>query len=152
LKIVAQQTMNAAKLTEGMFKAINSHDLAGIGKFLADDVQAWDPLMPAPIKGRKAVEEYFRGQFRTFPDANIKVLNHIENPAGDTVATEMEWTGTQRGPIENPGMPTIPPTNKRVSGKGVIVGRARNGKVASFSVYYDTGSMMQQLGLMPGAQ
>jgi len=31
----------------------------------------------------------------------------------------------------------------------VIVGRAKNGKITSFSVYFDTGSMMQQLGLAP---
>ena len=142
------QTKSAAALSDAVFKAINAHDPAGIVAYMADDVAAWDVTLQAPVKGKKAVEEYFRSQFRTFPDVNIKTLNHIENPGGDSVATEIEWTGTQKGPIEMPGMPAIPPTNKRVKGRGVIVGRSKNGKVTSFGVYYDTGSMMAQLGLL----
>jgi len=142
------QTKSAAALSDAVFKAINAHDPAGIVAYMADDVAAWDVTLQAPVKGKKAVEEYFRSQFRTFPDVNIKTLNHIENPGGDSVATEIEWTGTQKGPIEMPGMPAIPPTNKRAKGRGVVVGRSKNGKVTSFSVYYDTGSMMAQLGLL----
>ena len=141
---------NAAQLSESVFKAINSHDPAKIAAHFADDATGWDPTMPSPVKGRKAIEEYFRGQFKTFPDANIRILHHIENPTGDSVATEIEWSGTQKGAIEMPGMPAIPPTNKRVNGRGVIVGRAKNGKVTSFNVYYDTGSMLAQLGLLGG--
>jgi len=142
------QARSAAALSEAVFKAINAHDPTAIVAYMAEDVTAWDATLPAPVKGRKGVEEYFRNQFRTFPDANVKTLNHIESPGGDSVATEIEWTGTQKGPIEMPGMPAIPPTNKRVNGRGVIVGRSKNGKVTSFSVYYDTGSMMAQLGLL----
>ena len=138
---------NAAQLSEAVFNAINAHDPSRMTALMADDVVAWDPTIPTPLKGKQAVEQYFRAQFKTFPDAHVKVLSHIESQDGNTVATEMEWSGTQKGAIEMPGQPSIPPTNRKVTGKGVIVGRAKNGKVTSFSVYYDTGSMMQQLGL-----
>jgi len=141
------ETRSTKTLTEAAFKAINAHDPAALAGLFADDATGWDVVMPAAVKGPKAISEYFRGQFKTFPDANIKTVSTIEG--GDSVATEIEWTGTQKGPIEMPGMPTIPPTNRKVSGRGVIVSRSKNGKVTSFSVYYDTGSMMQQLGLGP---
>ena len=145
-----QAQISGARLSEAVFKGINAHDVTGISRYFADDVTAWDPTMQTPLKGRKAVEEYFRGQFRTFPDANVKVLQHIENVSGDSVATEIEWSGTQKGPIENPGLPPIPPTNKRVNGRAVMVGRSKDGKVTSFSIYYDLSTMMSQLGLAPG--
>jgi len=98
-------------LAEAVFKAINAHDLVGISGLFAEDATGWDPTLPAAVKGPKAIQQYFRDQFKTFPDANIRTLSTIES--SDAVAAEIEWTGTQKGPIEMPGQPAIPPTNSK---------------------------------------
>ena len=142
----------ATMLAEEFNDAQNRHDIARLGELVADDVAYWDPGLPAPITGRTAVENYFREGWKSFPDANVKVLNRIES--GDQVVDEMEWSGTHKGAINVPGQPSIPPTGKRVWGKAVAVARTNAGKITSINVYYDNLSMMAQLGLMeqPGSK
>ena len=137
----------AVMLAEEFTNAQNAHDGAKLGELVADDVAYWDPSLPAAITGRMAVENYFKESWKSFPDANVKVLNRIES--GDQVVDEVEWSGTQKGAINVPGQPPIPPTGKRVWGKAVAVARTKAGKITSLSVYYDNMSMMTQLGLMP---
>ena len=147
---MASQTESVSALADAFQKAVNAHDARKVGELLTEDVTYWEANLPAPIHGRKAVEEHFRENWKPFPDATIRSVNRIVS--GDWVADESEWTGTHKGPIQAPGQPPIPATGKRVSGKAVAIARAEKGKVKQLSIYYDNMAFMAQLGLMPGPQ
>jgi predicted ester cyclase len=68
----------------------------------------------------------------------------------DQVAAEVEFTGTNSGPMQMaPGAPTIPATGKKVMGKGTYFVRVRNGKGVEVHSYPDGAGLMMQLGLVP---
>jgi len=145
---MTSHTENVSALADAFQHALNAHDAARVGELMADDVTYWEANLPAPIHGRRAVEDHFRENWKPFPDATIRSVNRIVS--GDWVADESEWTATHLGPLETPGQPPIPATNKRISGKAVAVARAEHGKVKQLSIYYDNMTFMAQLGLMPG--
>jgi predicted ester cyclase len=66
----------------------------------------------------------------------------------DSVAAELEFTGTNTGPLAMGGM-EIPATGRSVVGRGAYFARVRNGQVVEFSSHPDAAGMMTQLGLMP---
>ena len=142
----------AGMLSEAFMEASNRHDVAKMSEMLADNVSYWEANLPAPIKGRDAVAMHFRDNWKVFPDSNIKMLNRVES--GDWVVDEVEWTGTQKGPINVPGQPPIPATNKRAMGKAVSVAKVTGGKIESLNIYYDNMAFLAQLGVMgaPGSR
>jgi ketosteroid isomerase-like protein len=68
--------------------------------------------------------------------------------SGDQAVGEMTYRGTQTGPLVGPAG-EIPPTGKSVELRGAAWITIRDGRIARFDGYYDTMSMMVQLGLMP---
>ena len=78
-----------------------------------------------------------------FPDARGTVENRIA--AGDQVAGEVVWTGTNTGSLNR-----MPPTGKRVQVRAAVVLRAEGGKIAHLRHYLDVAGLMQQLGAAPG--
>ena len=145
---MSSHTGNIVALAEDFFKAMNSHDPAKIAAFFAEDSTFWEASLPAPIKGKKAVEEHFRENWKAFPDSTVKLLNRITS--GEWIADEVEWSGTHKGPIQAPGQPPIPPTGKHILGKAVAYVQTSKGKVKQMNIYYDNMAVMAQLGLMPG--
>ena len=142
----------AGMLSEMFMEASNRHDVSKVSELLADNVTYWEPTLPAPINGREAVSMHLKDGWKVFPDSNLKLLNRVES--GDWVVDEVEWAGTQKGPIDMPGQMPIPATNKRAMGRAVSVAKVSGGKITSVNVYYDNMGMLAQLGLMgaPGSR
>lgn len=130
---------------DAFVKALNAHDAKTLGEQLAENVTYWEANLPAPITGRRAVEDHFRENWKPFPDASIKVVNRVAS--GDFVVDEVTWSGTHKGPLKTPQQ-TIPPTGKRVEGLAVGVAKVEKGKISRLSIYYDNMAYMAQLGLM----
>ena len=68
--------------------------------------------------------------------------------SGDTVVVEFTGRGTHSGTLKT-SMGDIPPTGKSVTLKLCDVTEYRDGLVVRQRSYFDTGSMMAQLGLLP---
>ena len=66
----------------------------------------------------------------------------------DSVAAEIEWTGTNSGPMEMGGK-VIPPTNKTAIGRGSYMAFVRDGKIVEFRSHPDAAGIMMQLGFLP---
>jgi predicted ester cyclase len=81
-----------------------------------------------------------------FPDCQEKQTDRIVGD--DAVAVEVEFTGTNTGPMVMGGN-EIPPTNRTVTGRGTYVARIRNGKIVEYRTHPDVAGIMMQLGLMP---
>jgi steroid delta-isomerase-like uncharacterized protein len=79
-----------------------------------------------------------------FPDGTVTVDRVIES--GDQVVVEYTGRGTHTGTLAT-SMGEIPPTGRSLTLQFCDVMEFRNGKLQSQRTYFDTGSMMAQLGL-----
>jgi steroid delta-isomerase-like uncharacterized protein len=140
------------KLDEKNFEAWNAHDVDASLANYSDDIVWMDVGIPEPLRGKEAVRQYVQGWFSAFPDIQLTVTNRLVTE--DRVAGELEWVGTQSGPLAlAPGAPALPPTGKKVMGKATYFVRVKDGKAAEVHTYPDNAGLMMQLGLMsmPGA-
>ncbi|HET9591112.1 MAG TPA: ester cyclase [Anaerolineales bacterium] len=136
------------KLDEENIAAWNAHDVDRSLAVLSDDIIWHDVGSPQPFQGKEAVRQYIQGWFSAFPDFKITVKNRVADE--DQVAAEVEFTGTNSGPLElAPGAPPIPATGKMVNGKGTYFARFKDGKAVEVHTYPDAAGMLMQLGLMP---
>ncbi len=136
------------RLDEEFINAWNAHDADRALAVLSDDVVWQDVASPQPMHGKAAVRPYLQSWFAAFPDLHAIVKNRVATE--DQVAAELEFTGTNSGPMQMaPGAPTIPATGKKVMGKGTYFVRIRNGKGVEVHSYPDGAGMMMQLGLVP---
>lgn len=136
------------KLDEKNFEAWNAHDVDGALALYADDIVWQDVGSPQALQGKEGVRQYIQAWFSAFPDIKITVTNRLVTE--DQVAGELEFTGTNGGPLQfAPGMPAIPATGKKANGKATYFVRIKNGKAVEVHTYPDTAGMMMQLGLIP---
>lgn len=126
-------------------EAWNTKDDDSFVALLADDFIWKDVTVPEPMRDTASARQYMRTWFTAFPDMKVKLVNRVLTD--DAAAGELEFTGTNSGPMQMGGQ-EIPPTGKPVQGKGAYFLRVKDGKVAEFSTYPDVAGMMMQLGLI----
>jgi len=136
------------RLDEEFIAAWNAHDADRALALLSEDVVWQDVASPEPMHGKAAIRPYLQSWFTAFPDLNATVKNRVVSE--DQVAAEVEFTGTNSGPMQMaPGAPAIPATGKKVKGQGTYFVRIQNGKGVAVHSYPDGAGMMMQLGLLP---
>jgi steroid delta-isomerase-like uncharacterized protein len=127
--------------------AFNQHDARAVAAYYAQDCVAHDPFYPEPLKGRAAIEKDAANFFRAFPDVAVEVISIFEK--GDRAAGEIRLTGTNSGPLATP-IGEVPATGKRMDVRGALAGRiSAENLIVEDRRYYDIGTLMQQLGLVP---
>jgi steroid delta-isomerase-like uncharacterized protein len=125
----------------------NAHDLKGLMALYTDNAVNAQPHLPAPIKGKHAIEEDLGGFLKAFPDAKLQAT-HV-GVAGNVAAMEWVFTGTQTGALVGP-MGTIPASNKKVNIKGAeFTTHDAQGLIVDERGYFDLVAFMTQLGAMP---
>jgi steroid delta-isomerase-like uncharacterized protein len=144
---VNMTTQEITRLNQTVIDAWNSHDAE---KFLAlcDKNVVWrDTASPEPFRGLEGARQFYEMWSTAFPDFKLTLRNTIANETG--IACELEFNGTNKGPITMPGQQDIPATNKKViANKGSYFAKWSNGKLTEVSSYPDLAGMMAQLGLM----
>lgn len=93
--------------------------------------------------GADSVLEIMKFWKAAFPDAKGTIVHVLETEDG--FVAEVEWQGTQQGPLTTP-FGTMPGTNKPVHIRAVLIGTVRDGKIAEVHHYFDAMSLMLQLG------
>jgi steroid delta-isomerase-like uncharacterized protein len=136
---------SAKKLADTFTK----HDVDALTKLYASDAVAYDPMYPEPLRGRDAIRKDAANYIRAFPDLRFELLTVIEQDERSGAA-EVRLTGTQTGPMEAPTGEEIPPTNKRSDVKGAAFVKLNDrGEIVEERRYYDVGTILRQLGIMP---
>jgi steroid delta-isomerase-like uncharacterized protein len=136
------------KLDDENIAAWNAHDVDRSLAVLSDDITWHDVGSPQPFTGKDAVRQYIQGWFSAFPDMKITVKNRVVTE--DQVASEVEFTGTNSGPLKlAPGAAPIPATGRKITAKGTYFVHFKDGKPVEVHTYPDAAGMMMQLGLMP---
>ncbi|WP_211880602.1 ester cyclase [Pseudarthrobacter albicanus] len=133
------------RIDDQAMTALNNHDAdAFLGMFA--DVFVWhDWTVPEPIRDLEGARQYFNAWMTAFPDFQEKQTDRIVGE--DAVAVEVEFTGTNTGPMVMGGN-EIPATNRAVTGRGTYIARIRDGKIVEYRTHPDVAGMMMQLGLM----
>jgi ketosteroid isomerase-like protein len=134
------------RLDDQGMAAWESGDADAWVSLLADDFVWYDWTQPEPIRDKDTARKYFSSWRKAFPDMSSKQTARVLGE--DSVAAEIEWTGTNSGPMEMGGN-VIPPTNKTVVGRGSYMAFVRGGKVVEFRSHPDAAGIMMQLGLVP---
>jgi steroid delta-isomerase-like uncharacterized protein len=113
---------------------------------LANDVVYEEIATHTRVKGADEYLKIVQRWKRAFPDLKVTVLETFT--AGDKIFAEVEWEGTQSGPLEWP-FGTIAPTNKRGLLKASMFATVKNDKVVELHHYFDVMTLMANLGIAP---
>jgi len=121
---------------------MNAHDVDQFISYIADDIVFDSVPMPPPLNGKEAVAGLVKSIFEGFPDFHIKLDSVMSS--GNMVVSEYTITGTHQGIWAG-----IPPTGKSVRVKVLDVMEYEDGKEKSLVEYFDSTTLMTQLGVMP---
>jgi steroid delta-isomerase-like uncharacterized protein len=113
------------RLDDQGMAAWDGHDAEAFANLFGDEFAVNDVAVPEPITTKDGVRQYAQGWFTAFPDMSVKQVNRVVSD--DAVAAEVQFTGTNTGPMMMAGK-EIPPTGRGVVGKGTYFVRVKNGK------------------------
>ena len=131
------------RIAHQSFDAWNAHDSKRLMALLADDFMSDSDNLPAPVRGREAQRQVVEMYIHAFPDLHFEIEQML--PSGDYVVTRWLATGTHRGELMG-----IPPTYRRGEGiHGCSIAEIKGGKISRDWVYWDTATLLRQLGVMP---
>ncbi len=146
-EIAASTQIEAKDVVEKGIKAFNAHDLEGVARTGAPDLEYTAPG-GVQLKGAQAVKEYNKNFLTAFPDAKIEAKNTIAQ--GSSVVVEGVFTGTHAGTLKTP-MGDVPATGRKVRGEFVQVFEIDRGLVKKNTLVFDQVELMTQLGMAPTA-
>ncbi len=100
---------------------------------LTADAMASGGILPQPMPAMEAFN-LIGGLMTAMPDLKFEVQQVTVN--GNQATVKAQWSGTQTGPLSlpMPGMPTVPPTGKKVSVKDTYVITVQGDKVSHMTV------------------
>ena len=129
-------------LNNAYWDAWNSKDADAVARCAAEDFTAEGDALPAPVTGRDGLRELARVYITAFPDLHFDITHQFA--AGDNVVTCWTATGTHNGQLM-----WIPPTGRWDEVHGCSVSRYHKGKLAHALLYWDSATLLRQLGILP---
>lgn len=102
-----------------------------VGSMVTPDAMASGGVLPQPIPMTEAMK-VSSALAMAFPDLKFNVQKITMN--GNQATVDAVWSGTNTGPLNLPGAPTIPPTGKPVSVKDSYVVTVQGDKVSHLEV------------------
>jgi steroid delta-isomerase-like uncharacterized protein len=125
-------------IEEQWIAAWNSHNPDQMLALFTDDVMYEDVAFGEVSHGKAELRKFASEEFEGVPDLRLKLLQaHIQGAHGT-----IEWTfsGTDKGVFK---------TGKKFSVRGVSVLDLKNGKIFRNLDFYDTATLMRQVGVLP---
>jgi steroid delta-isomerase-like uncharacterized protein len=133
-------------MVRSLFDAFNDGDLDRGAALVTEDFELLDVAADQTFHGPAGCREWLNAFRTAFPDARTEIVNAFAE--GDRVATEHVGRGTHTGPFVTPAG-TIPPTGRKIELRIGEIYELSEGKIRRLHAYYDTSTMMRQLGLLP---
>ncbi len=129
------------QIARKIFEAWNVRDVNRYATLL-DEGHVWETdTLPQTIRGRDAARHAMQMYMTAFPDLHFDIEQMIVS--GQYVVTRWRATGTHRGELMG-----IAPTHRAVDVHGCTVNEIKNGRSAHVWVYWDTGHLLRQLGVL----
>ena len=133
---------DAAALHQEMFEAADRRDLVHFRDLLHEEY-TYTGSDGAVSSGPDAGVAVAKGFLDAFPDLLLEIVHHYA-VSGDISVIEFVGSGTHTGDLGG-----IPATGRTVRMTVCDVIEVKDGKIYREREYYDTLSLMQQLGVMP---
>jgi steroid delta-isomerase-like uncharacterized protein len=140
-KMSAKENLN---VVQKMHEFFNKSDFNSFINLFTDNPSQLNVPSNQKFSGRDGIKQSFNMWKKAFSDARYDVKNMVAND--EYVVTEFNGIGTSDGVFETP-MGKFDPTGKKVSIPFVEIVKIKNGKIESSKLYFDTASMMTQLGV-----
>ncbi|HKP52984.1 MAG TPA: ester cyclase [Chloroflexia bacterium] len=136
-----------AQVVLDLYEAFNKREIAHAASTLIADSVEWVSVpFGTTFHGPEGYRQFVEGWATAMPDSTVDVTRVIVN--GDSVVTEFTGRGTHTGPFITPAG-EIPPTGRQVELQFCEVLQLRDGKVARGHSYFDSTTVLRQLGLIP---
>ena len=132
-------------LVRSGFDAWNERDFDRGADLFADDATILIVGSGDTLRGPDGSRQFSRMWADAFPDGRVTVDRVVSS--GDHVVVEYTGRGTQTGTLTT-ATGSIPPTGKSVTLQLCDVVEVRDGKIRSQHTYFDSGSLLTQLGVM----
>ena len=126
--------------------AFNDRDFERVTPLVAADAKWVDVAAGVTFHGPAGFRKYQESWTTAFPDARIDVRR--VRAGADFAVVEFVGRGTHTGPLTTP-MGSIPPTNRAGEAPFCEIYEIRDGKIVGGATYYDSATIMRQLGLLP---
>jgi steroid delta-isomerase-like uncharacterized protein len=128
--------------------AWNDRDFDRAARLMADDGEILIVGTGERFTGPTGVVKFSEMWADGFPDGRVEVIETIAE--GDRVVVVYRGRGTHTGTLRN-ASGEIPATGKEITLDLCDVVEIKDGKVKSVRTYFDSGSLLAQLGLMAAA-
>ncbi|MGB2954224.1 MAG: ester cyclase [Gaiellaceae bacterium] len=144
---MAQQ--DNADIPRKLYEHWNAREFDRVAELIADDGEIVIVGSGTRFRGPEGSHEFSRMWADGFPDGKVTIDRTIAS--GDTVVVEFTGRGTHTGTLRGPAG-DIPATGRSVTLQLCDVLDIRNGKIQRLNSYFDSASLLQQLGVMPEAR
>jgi steroid delta-isomerase-like uncharacterized protein len=134
-----QKNLDAAR---SIYPLMEKKDDKAILAMFTDEIVRSDLTQPEDAKGKDVAKKELAAAFKVFPDLKMNVKNAWA--FGDVVVTEIETTGTFKGP-----MGAVKPNGKTATTHGIDVLEMKDGKIARLTSYANARELLVQYDLMP---
>jgi steroid delta-isomerase-like uncharacterized protein len=131
-------------LIRQLYTAFNNRKFDEAAKLASDKFEWRDVATGETYRGPAGMRQFMEHWVKAFNDAKIDIQRIIATD--QHVAAEFIGRGTHTGPLEGPAG-SIPATNRKLELACCEIGTIENGKIRSGSTYYDTATIMHQLGV-----
>jgi steroid delta-isomerase-like uncharacterized protein len=139
---MSQASLDAAR---GFIQAYNTADWNRLEAFLTPESIYDEVGSGRRAQGEREITELFKGWKQAMPDSEGAVTSAVDG--GDTAVLEVTWTGTFTGPWTTP-QGEVEPTGKHQTSRACVILRFDGDTVKESHQYFDSMSLMQQLGLL----
>jgi steroid delta-isomerase-like uncharacterized protein len=129
-----------------LYDGWNERAFDEVVQYAADDAELTTVGTGDVFRGKDGARRYNENWANGFPDGRV-TIDQV-HAVGDTVIVEFTGRGTHTGTLAT-SMGDIPATGRSMTLKLCDVIEFRDGLIVKQRSYFDTGSMMAQLGLLP---
>jgi len=129
---------HGAAIAEQWVAAWNSHSPDKMLPLFSDDIFYEDVAFGEVSHGKAEVSKFAASEFEAVPDLELKLLRAEIHGGHGTI--EWSFSGTDKD---------IYKTGKKFTVRGVSVIDVRDGKIVRNLDFYDSGTIMRQVGLLP---
>ncbi|HEX7120752.1 MAG TPA: ester cyclase [Gemmatimonadaceae bacterium] len=131
-------------LVRSIFEAFNTRNFDEAAKLVSDTSEYRNAATGEVFPGPDGTRQYMQYWANAFDDAKVEIKRIIATDK--FVVTEFIGRGTHTGPLETPAG-SIPPTHRTVELPSCEIVSIEKGKVTSGVMYFDTATLLQQLGV-----
>jgi predicted ester cyclase len=142
---MADSTANA-EIARQLYDRWNARDFDRVAELMANDGEIVLVGSDTRFRGPDGALEFSRMWADGFPDGRVEVDRTVAS--GDYVCVELTGRGTHTGTLRGPGG-DLAATGRSVTLHLCDIYEIRNSKIRSIHSYFDSASMLTQLGVMP---